>query len=159
MADWLRLVELAPKHTVFLNNPTTSPNAAVKAAHEIGVQLDRRVTKTKVFNIVGSRDHLEMIGNRWRSKADSLTTLQAGADILAHGKSLHGLGLTVGTVFAGAAAVTGIGLTAPAALTAFLTAIAGAVAVGKIAGGTVSLGNTLVENALPKHHDKLKGKF
>lgn len=148
-----------PKHTVFLNNPTTSPNEAVKAAHSIGVQLDRKFTKTKMFNLIGNRDQLEMIGNRWKSKADSLTTLQAGADILAHGKSLQGLGLSVGTMAAGAAAVAGVGVTAPAALTAFLTAIAGAVAVGKIAGGTASLGNTLVENALPKHHDKLKGKF
>lgn len=112
-----------------------------------------------MFNLIGNRDQLEMIGNRWKSKADSLTTLQAGADILAHGKSLQGLGLSVGTMAAGAAAVAGVGVTAPAALTAFLTAIAGAVAVGKIAGGTASLGNTLVENALPKHHDKLKGKF
>ena len=51
------------------------------------------------------------------------------------------------------------GVTAPAALTAFLTAIGGAVAVGKVAGSTAKLGNTLVENALPKHHDKWKGKF
>jgi hypothetical protein len=148
-----------PHHTAFLFNPTTSPNAAVKAAHSIGVQLDRKFTKTKILNVVGNRDQLEMIGNRWKNKADSLTTLQAGVDIMAQGKSLQGFGLTVGSVAAGAAAVAGLGITAPAALTAFLTAIGGAVAVGKIAGSTVKLGNTLVENALPKHHDKWKGKF
>ena len=148
-----------PHHTVFLNNPTTSPNAAIKAAHAVGVQLDRKFTKTKALNIVGNRDQLEMIGNRWKNKADSLTTLQAGVDIVAHGMSLQGFGLTVGSVAAGAAAAAGLGVTAPAALTAFLTAIGGAVAVGKVAGSTAKLGNTLVENALPKHHDKWKGKF
>jgi hypothetical protein len=148
-----------PNHKVFLFNPTTSPNTAVKAAHSLQMKLDRHFNKTRMFNIVGNRDQLEMIGNRWKSKADSLTTLQAGGDLLAHGKSMHGLGLTIGTIAAGTAAVAGAGVTAPAALTAFLTALGGAVAVAKIADGTAKLGNTLVENFLPEHHDKLKGKF
>ena len=142
-------------HTAFLFNPTTSPNIAVKAAHEIGLKLDRKFTKARMFNVVGNRDQLEMIGNRWKSKEDSLPLVQAGTDILAHGKSLQGLGATAGTI----AAAVGIGMTAPAALTAFLSALAGAVAVGKVAETTAKLGNTLVENALPSHHDKLKGKF
>ena len=142
-------------HTAFLFNPTTSPNIAVKAAHEIGLKLDRKFTKVRMFNVVGNRDQLEMIGNRWKSKEDSLSLLQAGTDILAHGKSLQGLAVTAGTV----AATAGIGMTAPAALTAFLSALAGAVAVSKVVESTAKLGNTLVENALPNHHDKLKGKF
>lgn len=148
-----------PNHKVFLFDPTTSPNTAVKAAHSLQMKLDRNFTKTRVLNVVGNRDQLELIGNRWKSKADSLTTLQAGSDIFAHGKSMHGVGLTVGTIVAGTAAVAGAGITAPAALTAFLTAVGGVVALGKIAGGAAKLGNTLVENLLPEHHDKLKGKF
>jgi len=148
-----------PNHKVFLFNPTTSPNAAIKAAHSLQMKLDRQFNKTRMFNIVGNRDQLEMIAQRWSNKADSLTTLQAGADVLAHGKSLHGIGLTVGTIAAGTAAVAGLGMTAPAALTSFLTAVGGAVAVGKIAVGTAKLGNTLVEGLLPERHDKLKGKF
>jgi hypothetical protein len=144
-----------PNHTAFLFNPTTSPNVAVKAAHAIGLTLDRKFTKTRMANVVGNRDQLEMIGNRWKNKDDSLTALQAGADTLAHGMSLQGLGITAGTV----AAAVGVGMTAPAALTAFLTALGGAVAAGAIAGSTAKLGNTLVENLLPSHHDKLKGKF
>ena len=144
-----------PDHTAFLFNPTTSPNVAVKAAHAIGLTLYRKFTKTRMANVVGNRDQLEMIGNRWKNKDDSLTALQAGADTLAHGMSLQGLGVTAGTV----AAAVGVGMTAPAALTAFLTALGGAVAAGAIAGSTAKLGNTLVENLLPSHHDKLKGKF
>jgi hypothetical protein len=144
-----------PNHTAFLFNPTTSPNVAVKAAHTIGLTLDRKFTKTRMANVVGNRDQLEMIGNRWKNKDDSLTALQAGADTLAHGMSLQGLGVTAGTV----AAAVGVGMTAPAALTAFLTALGGAVAAGAIAGSTAKLGNTLVENLLPNHHDKWKGKF
>ena len=148
-----------PNHKVFLFNPTTSPNTAVKAAHSLQMKLDRHFNKTRVLNVVGNRDQLELIGNRWKSKADSLTTLQAASDIFAHGKSMHGVGLTIGTIAAGTAAVAGAGITAPAALTAFLTAVGGVVAVGKIAGGAAKLGNTLVANLLPEHHDRLKGKF
>ena len=148
-----------PNHKVFLFNPTTSPNTAVKAAHSLQMKLDRHFNKTRVLNVVGNRDQLELIGNRWKSKADSLTTLQAASDIFAHGKSTHGVGLTIGTIAAGTAAVAGAGITAPAALTAFLTAVGGAVAVSKIAVGAAKLGNTLVANLLPEHHDRLKGKF
>lgn len=144
-----------PDHTAFLFNPTTSPNEAVKAAHAVGLKLDRKFTKTRMANIVGNRDQLEMIWKRWRNKSDNYSALQAGTDVIGHGKSLQGLGATAGTI----AAAVGIGMTAPAAVTAFLTALGGAAAVAGIAGSSAKLGNTLVENLLPKHHDKLKGKF
>lgn len=143
------------KHTAFLFNPTTSPNEAVKAAHAVGLKLDRKFTKTRMTNIVGNRDQLEMIWKRWRNSADNYSALQAGTDVIGHGKSLQGLAVSAGTV----AAAAGLTMTAPAAATAFLTALGGAAAVAGIAGSTAKLGNTLVENLLPKHHDKLKGKF
>lgn len=136
-------------------NPTTSPNEAVKAAHAVGLKLDRKFTKTRMTNIVGNRDQLEMIWKRWRNGADNYSALQAGTDVIGHGKSLQGLAVSAGTV----AAAAGLTMTAPAAATAFLTALGGAAAVAGIAGSTAKLGNTLVENLLPKHHDKLKGKF
>lgn len=148
-----------PSHVVFMFNPTTSPNTAVKAAHNLGVLLDRKFIKTRPINIVGNRDHLEMNWNRWKSENDSLTALQAGVDAFAYGKSLQGMIMTGATIAAGFAGVAGVSLTAPAALTTFLAAIGGALAAGKAVGTVASVGNGLVENLLPKHHDKLKGKF
>ena len=148
-----------PGHVVFMFNPTTSPNTAVKAAHSLGVLLDRKFIKTRPINIVGNRDHLEMNWNRWKSENDRLTALQAGVDAFAYGKSLQGIIMTGATIAAGVAGVAGVSLTAPAALTTFLTVIGGAVAAGKGAGTVASVGNDLVRTLLPKHHDKLKGKF
>ncbi|WP_369984125.1 hypothetical protein [Thalassolituus sp.] len=146
-------------HVVFMFNPTTSPNTAVKAAHNLGVLLDRKFITTRAINIVGNRDHLEMNWNRWRSESDSITALQAGADAVAYGKSLQGMVMTGATIAAGVAGVAGVSLTTSAALTTFLAAIGGAVAAGKTVGTVASVGNGLVKNLLPKHHDKLKGKF
>lgn len=148
-----RGVELK-KHTAFLYNPTTSPNEAAKAAHALGLKLDRKFNKTKMMNIVGNRDQLEMIWNRFRNERE-YTLLKASSDVVAHGKSLQGLGATVGSI----AAAAGLTMTAPAAATAFLAALGSAAALAGIAASTTKMGNTLVENFLPKHHDKLKSKF
>ncbi|TLM76595.1 hypothetical protein ACONUD_10900 [Microbulbifer harenosus] len=140
------------EHYVFLVDPTTSPNTAYKAAHEAGLNVDRKFSSTDMLNYMGNRDQLELIGNRLRFEKKNYSLLKASADVIEHCKSLQGAGAFMGTL----AATAGLSLSAPASAAAFLTAL-GAAATTAIGLGKV--GNAMIRAWLPKHHDKLKSKF
>ncbi|MCW8126056.1 hypothetical protein [Microbulbifer halophilus] len=148
------------KHTAFLVRPTTSPNEAVKAAHAAGLKLDRKFSKTDKLDIIGNRDQLELIYNRLKHEKDrhgSYSLAKATADVVEHGKSLHGGGAFAGTLAAAAGLV--ISAPAPAAAAAFLTALGKATTIAGSAVGIGKIGNSMVRAWLPKHHDKIKSKF
>ncbi|MCX2778454.1 hypothetical protein [Microbulbifer thermotolerans] len=140
-------------HTAFLVRPRTSPNEAIKAAHAVGLKLDRKFSKTHMLDYIGNRDQLELIFNRWR-KEDGYTGLKAITDMVEHSKSLQGAGAFMGSL----AAVAGLSASAPApaAAAAFLTALGAAVGSAATIG---KMGNTMVSAWLPNQHNKLKSKF
>lgn len=146
------------KHKVFLYRPTTSPNEAIKAAHAVGLKIDRKFTKTNSMDYIGNRDQLEMIGQRVKNERGDkgdYSLAKAGVDILAHGKSVQAGGLTAGAIL-GAAGIT---LAAPAAAVAFLGIFAKTAAMGATTIGIGKLGGTLTEAYLPSMHDSIKSKF
>lgn len=147
-------------HTAFLVRPTSSPNEAIKAAHAVGLKLDRKFTKTDKLDLIGNRDQLELIYNRLKhegGKRGGYSLAKATADAIEHGKSLQGGGAFVGTL--AAAAGLAISAPAPAAAAAFLTALGKAAAIAGSAIGIGKIGNSMVRAWLPNHHDKLKSKF
>ncbi|MCX2793938.1 hypothetical protein OQJ62_03265 [Microbulbifer thermotolerans] len=142
-------------HTAFLVRPRTSPNEAIKAAHAVGLKLDRKFSKTHMLDYIGNRDQLELIFSRWRNKEEKeYKALQAITDMVEHGKSLQGAGAFMGSL----AAVAGLSASAPApaAAAAFLTALGAAVGSAMAIG---KMGNTMMSAWLPNQHDKLKSKF
>ncbi|WP_250461595.1 hypothetical protein [Microbulbifer litoralis] len=148
------------KHTAFLVRPTTSPNEAVKTAHAAGLKLDRKFTKTNKLDIVGNRDQLELIYNRFKHENDGLDGYiwtKAVADVVEHGKSLHGGGVLIGSI--AAAAGLSASAPAPAAAAAFLTALGKAAAIAGSAIGIGKMGNSMVRAWLPRQHDRIKRKF
>ncbi|SFC21317.1 hypothetical protein SAMN05660479_01388 [Microbulbifer thermotolerans] len=142
-------------HTAFLVRPRTSPNEAVKAAHAVGLKLDRKFSKTHMLDYIGNRDQLELIINRWRNENEkNYKWLQAITDMVEHGKSLQGAGAFMGSL----AAVAGLSASAPApaAAAAFLTALGAAVGGAATIG---KLGKTMTEAWLPDKYDRIKSKF
>lgn len=147
-------------HTAFLVRPTSSPNEAIKAAHTVGLKLDRKFSKTDAIDYIGNRDQLELIYNRLKhegGKRDGYSLAKATADAIEHGKSLQGGGALIGSI--AAAAGLAISAPAPAAAAAFLTALGKAAAIAGSAVGIGKMGNSMVRAWLPKHHDKIKSKF
>lgn len=142
------------KHTIFLLEPTSSPNAAYKEATAIGLHIDRDFSKAGFFNYMGNRDQLELIGARLKNE-NSYRVTQAGVDLIAQGKNMQGLGATI----AGIAGLAGASLAAPAAAIPFLTALGAVAAKGAATLGVVKLGQTAAKEAAPAHYAKIKNRW
>ncbi|MCQ3828652.1 hypothetical protein HXX02_04290 [Microbulbifer elongatus] len=144
------------KHTAFFYEPTTPPNQALKAAHDVGLKLDRKLSKANFLNVVGNSGQLAVICNRLiREDKTSYTLAKACADTVAHGKSLQGFGSFAGTL----AAAAGLSMTSPAAAGAFLTALGAAAAIGGKGLLAAKTANTALEGFAPRLHNRLKSKF
>ena len=118
-------------HYVFLYRPTSAPNKALEAAQAVGLKLDPQFSSAHMFDVVANQGQLRVILNRLEPESD-YTAFKAGADVIAQGKSIQGLGATLAAVAGG----VGLSMTAPAAVLPFLTAIGtAATVVGKVAGG------------------------
>jgi len=144
------------KHKVFLYEPTTSPNQAIKAAFSVGLKVDRKFSKTNFLNVMGNRGQLAVVCNRLihEDKRD-YSLLKACVDMVAHGKSLQGFSSFAGTL----AATTGLSMTAPAAAGAFLAALGAAAAVAGKGVLAAKSANTALEGFAPRLHNRLRNKF
>ncbi|WP_062261238.1 hypothetical protein [Endozoicomonas arenosclerae] len=131
-------------HTAFLYRPTTSPNFAVKLAHKLEMQLDRKFTITKSLDVIGNRDQLELIANRVMSEHDNYKLKNAPWDVAAYSTKLQGASTTLLTI----AGVSTIGIANPQAI-AFVGAVGAAAGLGK-------LGSNLSENWVPRLHKKAR---
>ena len=137
-------------HYVFLYRPTSAPNKALEAAQAVGLKLDRKFSSAHMFDVVANQGQLRVILNRLKHE-DDYQIFKAGADLIAQGKSIQGLGATLAAVAGG----VGLSMTAPAAVLPFLTAIGtAATLVGKVAGG-VTLGAKVVEANAPAFYDRV----
>ena len=142
------------KHHAFLYRPATSPNKAIQAAHAVGLNLDRKFTKTHILDVIGNRDQLALISNRLKYET-GYTRLKAATDVVAHGKSLQGAAFAI----AGIAGSVGVSMAAPAAAAPFITALG--LAAAKVGGvlTTAKLAATAVEAHAPATYDKIKDRF
>ncbi|BCD99520.1 hypothetical protein [Marinagarivorans cellulosilyticus] len=141
-------------HYVFLYRPTSAPHKALEAAHAVGLKLDRKFSSAHMFDVVANQGQLRVILDRLKHESD-YSAFKAGADIIAQGKSIQGLGATLATVAGG----VGVSMVAPAAALPFLTALgAAAAAAGKVLGGA-AVGAKVVEAKMPAFYDRVKSKF
>lgn len=140
------------EHNIYLYDPTTSTNEALKMAQRAGVTPDRNVVQTGIFNYMGNRDQLPAIINRYRSE-EGYTAGNAIYDLVGQGGKAYapiGIGISALTL-------AGISITAP--VIPIMTAIAGALGVGATGVAALKLGDTLVSNIAPHFYNRHIGKI
>lgn len=141
-------------HTMYLYEPTTSPNETIKLAQSVGLKFDRSVNKVGFLNYMGNRDQLELIGNRFKHEK-GYGVGKASADVAKQIGTLQGGMAAVGALVGASLATAGVSISGPAlpAAIAYLATVAGAsVAMLKAT-------STVAEQVAPKLHSRIKSKF
>lgn len=141
-------------HFVFLYRPTSAPNKALDAAHAVGLKIDRKFSKSHMFDVVGNSGQLRVILSRLK-KENEYTAFKAVADFTAQTKNIKGASAAV----AAAAGAVGLSMAAPAAVVPFLTALGVAAATSGKALASAAIGAKVVEAQFPKTYQKIKSKF
>ena len=142
------------KHFVFLYRPTSAPNKALDAAHAVGLKIDRKFSKSHMFDVVGNSGQLRVTLSRLK-KENEYTGFKAAADFAAQAKSIKGASAAV----AAAAGTVGLSMAAPAAVVPFLTALGVTAATSGKVLASATIGAKVVEAQFPKTYQKVKGKF
>lgn len=136
-------------HTVYLVRPSTSPLEALKQAERLELTIGRQFYETGTADMIGNRDHFEVILHR--RKTGSYTLLNASADVAALAAKMGFL-----VPLAGAAGATAVVTSAAPAVMMFLGALSAG--TGAVIG-VVKFGNGVVKQVAPTTHAKLMRKL
>ncbi|MDN3638732.1 hypothetical protein QWY82_07925 [Simiduia curdlanivorans] len=142
------------KHSIFMVEPNTSSDDALKQAHRLQMKLGREVSKVGFLNVVGNQGQPRAIMARLRSE-QSYNLTKASVDLVKQGVSIQG-GIGAITTLSGYMLLAGgISMTGPALPAAL--AFMGAVASGVLGG--ISAASSVVEQVAPRLHNQIKGKL
>ncbi|WP_444928819.1 hypothetical protein ACJJIF_13210 [Microbulbifer sp. SSSA002] len=133
-------------HFVYMHRPTTPPLDAIKAAHKLGLNIDRHFSKTGLTDWVGNKTNFRTILARWRNAEDIYKGTQAIIDTLALVKSAQG----VAVLSVAAAILAGLSIFFPAIPE--ILKFVGAYTVSAVVA--LKMANALTRGFAPRFHNK-----